>query len=283
MGRTVEEYPIRVAATVGPCLVRLSAPGPGFEWNYRIPEGLGCAEGVFKSHAAPIVEWQESDDGACLWHEWETDDYHYKELAADELMRTLGLVPLQGIRYRVEIRACDYGLALSLSVTNISEQTFHNVTGNPCLGHPSADFEDGGLERTFIMTGAGLTALKHTDRGSGDPIRTHYHVNGAEPVVFYGPPFWGEAGSTTATSGSILRTSRDGRWTIGTGWETTSEIFQNEDSHHCIHSVPALGDIQPGETKTARGHIVFLEGTAEEGFNMLGRALGHAVTRLGGS
>ncbi len=70
--------------------------------------------------------------------------------------------------------------------------------------------------------------------------------------------------------GAILRTGAGGRWTIGTDWETVAEIYHNEDSHHhCIHSVSALGDLEPGETKAVRGRIVLVDGGPQDALDLL--------------
>jgi len=94
-------------------------------------------------------------------------------------------------------------------------------------------------------------------------------VAGMRPMRFVGKPFWGDASATRAASGVILRTREDGRFTVGTAWESVCELFHNEDAHHCIHSVAALGDVEPGETKTVRGRIVLIEGSAEEALKSL--------------
>jgi len=75
---------------------------------------------------------------------------------------------------------------------------------------------------------------------------------------------------TVAACGAILRTSEDGRFTIGTNWERVCEVFHNEDDHHCIHSLGAIPLLEPGETRTVCGKIVLVEGTPEQALKMLG-------------
>ena len=266
---TAVSAPLRAHGVRGASTVRVTAHEPGLEWSYRMPEGIGSDEGMFKSHAAPIVDWHGPTEDGLIWHEWQTNDEHSEQMRADELLRSLGLVVAEGLHYRTIIRHVAYGLEIVFTATNTSDAPFHNVTAFPCLGHPSAAFRDDGMERTFIRTGAGWAALRDTDRGGGDPVRTHYHVSGMQPKRFFGEPFWGEASATVADHGMILRVSEDGRWTIGTNWERVAEIFHNEDAHHCIHSVPSLGDIAPGDTATVKGRIVFVEGGVEAAAELL--------------
>jgi hypothetical protein len=235
----------------------------------RIPEGLSCAEGFFKIHNHPVLDWQGPDPHGMIWHEWEA-------VEADlETMRT-GHLPVQGkvyflggIRYRAILKPDLNGLRLRLTVINQSQTIFHNVTGFPCLSAQSESFHDPDLSRTWIQTATGLTPLNQTGRGTVDPRRTHYRIEGCQPIKHYGEFFWGEPSSTVAASGVILRSSRDGRFTIGMAWDSVAQIFQNEDAHHCLHSLPAFGDLLPGQTKTVCGRIVLTEGGPNEALALL--------------
>lgn len=261
--------PLRATATCGPCKVRIVAADACASWDYRIPEGLSCEEGVFKTHAHPILDWHGPDANGTLWHEWETNEADFDVISRYEQAEAFGLKFIQGIHYRVMISPTEAGLALRFTATNRRRETLHNVNAFPCLGMPSPNFRDEAMERTFIVTERGITALKETDRGTGDSVRTHYPVQGMRSKRFVGEPFWGGLSKTTATRGAILRTGADGRFTIGTEWEAVCELFHNEDAHHCIHSVPTLGDLEPGETRTVRGKIVLVQGGPEEALDVL--------------
>ena len=266
---TATSSPLRATATRGPCLVRIVAAEAGASWDYRIPEGLACDEGMFKAHYHPIVDWYGPDASGMVWHEWRASDADLFTFAEHEMAIEHGFQFVDGVRYRTMITPSAEGLDLRFTVMNESQGTFHNVTMFPCLGYPSADFVDDELERTYIVTAQGLTKLGDTDRGSGDPVRTHYVVDGMRPMSHFAEWFWGLPSRTLAATGAILRTSQDGRFTIGTAWERVCELFNNEDSHHCIHAVPALGDLAPGQTRTARGKIVLVEGGPDEALALL--------------
>ena len=266
---TAVSSPLRATATRGLCRVRIVAPQAGACWNYRIPEGLSCEEGVFKSHQHPEVDWQGPNPHGALWHEWQTNDRDFAVIRTYPHAAEFGLKFIQGIAYRVMVTPSEAGLELQFTAQNLTDGGLHNVTVFPCLSAETEGFHDPALERTFIVTAEGLTPLKDTDRGTGDPRRTHYHVAAQRPMRFYGAPFWGEASRTAATGGAILRSDSSGRFTVGTAWESVCELFQNEDAHHCIHSVATLGDLAPGETRTVRGRIVFAEGGPEKALELL--------------
>jgi predicted GH43/DUF377 family glycosyl hydrolase len=266
---TAVSSPLRAIATKGPCLARIVSECANASWHYRVPEGLSCDEGTFKSHAHPIVEWHGPDANGAIWHEWQTNDKDFEIISGNTQLAGFGLEYIQGIHYRIIITPTDEGLSLKFTATNLSEQTFHRIDNFPCLGQPSPHFQDEKLERTFIITDQGITPLKDTDRGTGDPCRTHFHIEDKPGRKYYGPPFWGEASRTRATSGAIMRTSADGRFTIGTTWENVCEVFHNEDSHHCIHSLGCIDELKPGETKSLAGKIVLVEGGPEDALERL--------------
>lgn len=244
---------LSVIAERGPSLVKVAALGGALSWNLRIPEGLSCEKGVFKTHSHPIVDWHGPDGDGPLWHEWETNEEEFRIISSFERAELYEFVFAKGIRYRVRITPSERGLELLFTAENLTERTFHNVVVFPCLGYPSGELEDETLQRTFIITESGLTPLSRTDRGTGDPRRTHYRVAGRRAIKFVGEPFWGRSSETVALRGAILRTSRDGTLTVGFNWRQACEVFQNEDAHHCIHSCPTLG-----ESRTARGRIILV-------------------------
>ena len=262
---------LRAHGAEGPCRAHIVAPAAGASWQYRIPEGLSSDEGQFKTWYHPIVDWDGPDADGAIWHEWETNDVDLAALEADPRAAQHDLQFIKGIHYRVTITPSVDGLALQFTVTNQSDRTFHNLRMFPCLGMPSDSFKDDSLERTFIVTEKGLTPLNRTDRGTGEWVRTHYHVSGTGPWgAGQSSWFWGEASQTEAEEGAILRTSADGRFTLGTAWKRAYEIYNNEDEHHhCIHSVPRFEVLGPGEVGALRGKIVLVAGGPEEALERL--------------
>lgn len=266
---TALSTPLRATAVKGPCQVTLTSAWIDAQWSLRIPEGLSCDEGCFKIHDHPVLDWHGPDPHGAIWHEWEAVGSDLEIMRGGARARNEQLVFLAGLRYRVILSPDLNGLHLKLTVINGSQTPFHNVTGFPCLSALSEAFHDPDLSRTWINTATGLTPLNQTGRGTVDVRRTHYHIAGAVPIRHYGGFYWGEASPTLATSGDILRSSRDGRFTIGFGWDSAAEIFQNEDRHHCLHSLPAFGDLLPGQTRSISGRIVLAEGGPDAALSLL--------------
>lgn len=228
------------------------------------PRGVSCDEGLFKSDNHPIVEWSLPNYAGAIWHAWEASasdleamDNHPSTRARDD--RFIG-----GLGYDIAVSPEPNGLKLESSTTNRSRRTFRYVKMYPCLSAVSPTFQDDALDRTTMLTDAGLTALKDTDGRTGDPIRTPYLVAGRRPAPFYGEWFRGKPSRIVARRGRIPRTSASGRFTIGMDWDRVYEIYNNEDAHHhCVLSVPLLGDVSPGQTRTVRGKTVFAAGGAQ--------------------
>jgi hypothetical protein len=264
-----ESGPIRVTARRGPCVVDLEAPAAEAMWQYRLPEAVTSDEGVFKFHAHPIVTWAGPEGDGSIWHAWETNDADFVLVRAYQNAAVYGLQFIQGLRYRATIRPVADGLDLLFAATNLSPTTLHHLFAFPCLGFPSGNFRDPGLERTFVITAHGMTALRHTDRGTGDPIRSHYVLQGHAPVRNYAQPFWGDPSRTAIQRGDIVRARADGAFAVGTTWECAGEVFDNQGPQGCMHSVPVLDTLDPGETRAIRGKIVFVAGGPEMAFDRL--------------
>ena len=232
-------------------------------WTLRLPEAISCDQGSFLTHYHPAVDWKGPTAEGSIWHEWQADDGDLAALNSNENVERLGLKFIKGLWYRVLVWHTEYGLELKLTAKNVSETLLENISGIICLGYPGENFQDPDLERTYIVVEGELTPLESTDRGTGDPRRTHYLVEGQNPIRYHAPAYWGALSKTAATTGAILRTSRCRNFTVGVAWETVAEIWDNQDAHACIHSNLSLGDLQPGTRASARGKIVLVAGDAE--------------------
>jgi predicted GH43/DUF377 family glycosyl hydrolase len=266
---TAVSSPLRANAVAGHRELRIVAHQTESSWTLRLPEGFSCDQGSFLAHFHPAVDWTGPNEVGTLWHEWEADAEDLQVLNSNESVERLGLKFIRGIWYRALVTHTENGLDLKISAKNMSSETFQNVSGIVCLGYPDERFQDPALERTFVQVNGKLTALKDTDRGTGDPCRTHYLVEGQNPIHHHAPSYWGKLSRTVSDSGAILRTSSCGTYTIGTAWDSVSEIWDNQDAHACIHSNFSLGDMQPGETKSVTGRIVLVSGNAETAQNLL--------------
>ena len=268
---TAVSGPLRATGRPGLCELRVVAPELQAEWTYRIPEGLSCDEGVFKTHHHPMVSWNGPTGNGMLWHEWSTNDADFEVISGYSQAAAFGMHFIQGIEYRVIVNHTDFGLDLKFTARNTTkDQTFHNVVGVPCLGYPSESFRDPDMLRTMVLVDGIWSPVGELDRGTGSKCRAHYSVNGDPAIRFCASPFWGDVSSTILSRSVIARTSRDGGYTIATAWDRGSEIWDNQDEHGCIHANLTLGDMLPGETVSTQGRVVLVTGGPENALDYLG-------------
>ena len=64
--------------------------------------------------------------------------------------------------------------------------------------------------------------------------------------------------------GFAARTSVDGKITISFIWENAARVDVNPGGLDCIHSHPAIGPLNPGDSKSLIGFIIINEGSARE-------------------
>jgi hypothetical protein len=266
---TAVSSPLRANAVKGHRELSIVAHQAKAHWTLRLPEGVSCDQGSFLTHYHPTVDWNGPDQDGTLWHEWQADDEDLEILNDNKNVVRLGLKFIRGLWYRALVTHSENGLDLKFTAKNTSAATLNNISGIVCMGYPNENFQDPELERTFISVEGGLTHLAETDRGTGNPCRTHYLVEGRNPIRHHAPVYWGDLSRTIADTGAIIRTSLCGKYTLGTAWETVSEIWDNQDSHACIHSNLSLGDLEPGETRSVKGRIVFVPGKAEDALELL--------------
>ena len=65
-------------------------------------------------------------------------------------------------------------------------------------------------------------------------------------------------------SGKILHCRDDGRFTVGTTWDSTCGVADNQDEHGCMHSLPVVDVLGPGQSAEMNGRIVLVEGGVDE-------------------
>jgi hypothetical protein len=53
--------------------------------------------------------------------------------------------------------------------------------------------------------------------------------------------------------------SRDGGKAVVMGYAHAARAMQNADGHHCLHSFPFFGTLEPGDSVTRHGLILFGE------------------------
>jgi hypothetical protein len=71
--------------------------------------------------------------------------------------------------------------------------------------------------------------------------------------------FWGHTSVQPDEPAIIGAVSRDGSKAVVMGYENAARAMQNADAHHCIHSAPFFGTLEPGDSVTRQGLILFGE------------------------
>jgi hypothetical protein len=231
------------------------------DWQIRFPEQVTSQEGAFMTSAKPRMEWRNMQGGV-LSSDWSPSE-DYSRQAFEQMGRRLRMI--QGMSISPRMRAGADRIDLTLHLKNISGRPFHAVwCEGGCLQHRTERFFDPDYDRSYILTGSGLTALNRTGRSI--PIRSVYVF---EPAWYETADmkafeyFWGRSNTRPAAAFIASEASR-GKGAIGIAWDQSISLRQNSDDHHrCMHSSPFYGDIRPGELVTRRGVILFGD-TAQE-------------------
>lgn len=115
------------------------------------------------------------------------------------------------------------------------------------------------IERAFLFTTNGLTPLDRTGRTLDALYRGGqvYPMEGVAEADANPRPI----ASVRPVNGLIGCYSRDNRWILATASSRTHELF--EGVYACIHSDPAVGGLDPGQTKTVRQKIYLLPNEPE--------------------
>ena len=166
--------------------------------------------------------------------------------------------------WRLELTPEEDSVKLELRVTNTGTVTlpsFFHING--CLNFINApDFMDSTGASTFFRTGKGWQSMvpwrrRQSLQQGHDPY--HILLEGCEDSEDV------ELLEDVHTVSSLcVRHSRDNQHAIGFAWDSPLRIDINFNRQHCIHSVPRIGPLSPGEAKTILGKIYFHEGTKDE-------------------
>ena len=176
------------------------------------------------------------------------------ESAADGSHLKFLTVVATNVDVRHEIRAGADELDIRFVLTNRGSSRIDLQWFQPaCIrvaaftGRTQADF----IRRTFLYTANGLTTLDQLRRTTnalylGGQVFPMPGVAEAEanprPIALDRP-----------VNGLIGCFSADDRWILATASDRTHELF--EGVYVCLHSDPAVGGLDPGETKTVRQKI----------------------------
>ena len=74
---------------------------------------------------------------------------------------------------------------------------------------------------------------------------------------------------TNVDNGFVARQSSNEKLTVSFMWENSARVDVNPGGLDCIHSHPAVGPLNAGESKTLKGYIMLGEGSPEDQYNSM--------------
>ena len=181
--------------------------------------------------------------------------FHFARPSADEWVLSFakpGVIALRGACRNIED-----GLALSLEVSNLSDEVWKSVRGGVCVQLAAApDFVDAALERTFVAVDGRLVPASQPD--SRDGLTHHYQPRPAPTENF------------------IAVASRPDGYVVAQWWEgVPCGVGGNcQPSIACIHAPPAMGDLPPGGGATRSGRLYLMPGSVQDAYERFLRETG---------
>lgn len=216
----------------------------GFPTDWRI-RPANMVQFDWQAHTRNMIhlwlpEGVGNPDGSLLFILSEEADFTFERLGEEHWAHTFEKPGSFGLRG--ECRAIADGVSMSLQITNLSDQRWESVAPGVCVQLAAApDFADTTLQRTFTVSNDELVPMQQ-------PQRTG-------PTHHYGC-------SSPATENFIAVNSDPPGYVLAQWWEggPVSVGGNCHPSMACIHSPPALGAIEPGESATCVGGLYFMPG-----------------------
>ena len=179
----------------------------------------------------------------------EEASYRFERIGEDRWRHVFekpGVLRLEGL-----IEPIEDGIAMSLTLTNLSAEKWEEVGAGVCVQfHAAPDFRDPERGRTFYLSGGKLRTLEHSAITTSGDGACRFYGAGRSPEC---PP---------ADASFIGIASVDGRHVAATWWEGAQGAGGNcHPATLCIHSNPGFGDIAAGVSVTRRGRLYLMPGT----------------------
>ncbi|HKJ69056.1 MAG TPA: hypothetical protein VKA68_13940 [bacterium] len=139
-------------------------------------------------------------------------------------------------------------LALTLTVENTGDSAFNDYANLAvCLSPMDSSFGDQTGFRTFAVNKEGqlrpVRELAEYESFNHYPVDDRADVNDPEERC-------------QLANGFVARTNMEGSNTIAFKWDKSARVDVNPGGLDCIHSHPAIGPLNPGESITRHGYIV---------------------------
>ncbi|QDU95966.1 hypothetical protein [Lignipirellula cremea] len=171
-------------------------------------------------------------------------------------------------RMEVQHRLTETGpeLRWAIRFSNDSRRKLTDVAAFNCFNLVDAPaFKDLGMNRTWVAEAKGQRVrLADVKKTKGPRTMQFYPARGGLPLAeFERYSRYAVTSKETLAGDRIGVDSVDGKWTLECVIDQPAAFFFNnwEDDHGCIHAAPQLGDVAPGESAAASGHIRFTRRT----------------------
>jgi hypothetical protein len=204
-----------------------------------------------------IVEWVgNGNDRLLLWSDMIAP---WKTAAAGAFQ--LEWTKPDVCRAAVTLKPCGDMVEAAMEIRNLGANVWSDAYIFPCLAMQHApDFADPDMARTFMVApGNKLQPLADTRRitATQRPMMQSYTMN-ARTLPLNWDGFAGTSPDPAAQPFMAVG-SQDGRWTAGMGADSARFLFNNAD-YSCLHVCNDLRVMAPGESKTAKSRLYFMEG-----------------------
>ncbi|WP_420644992.1 hypothetical protein [Candidatus Leptofilum sp.] len=232
-------------------------------WHLQFPESIGCRQGWVMDFPAIYPQWQRAEDGGYAYH-WQSDAQYIAEQEGHQARNAaFGQEKKQfiaGVHLYAALTPAETAVYLHLELTNNSQQRLTGlVCEGGCFQAKSAAFTaEDEVSRTYISTADGMQALSTLTRTQLERCVYHTDLQAYElPPDNEGEWFWGRSQDRVVAPVMVGMVAVDGGKTAVIGYENALSGSANADEHHCMHSRPHFGDLQPGDTVIRKGMIAF--------------------------
>jgi len=231
-------------------------------WDLQFPEIIVSQNGVSLMWQSIFPEWIQISDKS-WYYEWQTTNKYINEQNLNPQQDFSGNIIrhnfVLGLALKAEIEAFESEIALSLTISNGTTNTFKDVLSDGgCLRARSSDFMNHEeVKRSFVIKDSRLISMSELHRTGS--LRCLYRSDIKDYDKDWINPsdwFWGRSNDKIDRPAIVGAVAGDGSKAIVIGYQSSFSASQNAE-YHCLHSEPSFGDISPDSAITRKGYILF--------------------------
>ncbi|MFQ5808314.1 MAG: hypothetical protein ACE5JM_01740 [Armatimonadota bacterium] len=220
---------------------------PRTHWILRIPEhSYPRPEGGGSVRVSDVI-WERDEEAGQLRFRW----------GADEALKREQCLDFDGI-VTVQENVIDF----SVTVKNVGDEAWDKPRMTLfCLMAPdSPDFADYEAERTYVRRGGKWVTM-------GEVLEHKFADHRMAGI--------GAGTGPKDVSRLAAKVSADGKYVAGIAADIAGGLsFNFQVRTSCMHSNPRWGQLEPGQERTAKGKVYFLEGTLDDLWKLYSRDFG---------